>query len=169
MANNDKQKEEDKKMPEEVDEAKELKGKIDLCERERDEYLSGWRRAKADLANYKAEEMQRLEDVVKFGNEEIIKGMIEVLQSFDLALESTEDAKNKEGVERIRNQLEEILKRYGLQKITVKIGDKFNPQFHEVLSQDGTKDEADTILEELSHGYTLHGKVIKTTKVKVAK
>ena len=169
MADNDDQKKEDGKLPEGTDEAKELKDKFDLCERERDEYLAGWRRTKADLTNFKAEEMKRLEDVVKFGNEEIVKDMISVLQSFELAIQSTEDDKNKEGIARIRNQLEETLKRYGLQKIIVKIGDKFNPQFQEALLQDDTKDEPDTILEELSCGYMLHGKVIKTAKVKIAK
>ncbi|MBI4119468.1 MAG: nucleotide exchange factor GrpE, partial [Parcubacteria group bacterium] len=39
----------------------ELSEKLNLCEKEREEYLNGWRRAKADLINYKKEEMQRLE------------------------------------------------------------------------------------------------------------
>lgn len=169
MNNNGQQKKEDKKLFDKADEAKELKDKLELCGKERDEYLAGWRRTKADLVNFKALEMQRLEDVVKYGNEDIIKDLLGVLLSFDLALQTILETKNREGVERIRNQLEEILKRRGLQKIKVMVGEKFNPQFHEALLQDNAEGETDTILEELSCGYTLHGKVIKTAKVKITK
>lgn len=155
----------------------ELKEKIDLCERERDEYLNGWRRAKADLVNFKREELQRLEEVVKYGNEEIIKDMIGVLESFDLALRTALDEKSRDGIERIRSQLWEILKRQGLEKIRVAPGEKFNPRFHEVLLQEELSKEPQqnknnekrpVILEELSCGYTLHGKVVKTAKVKIS-
>ena len=160
-------------MIDEVDEIKELKEKLLLCEKERDEYLSGWRRAKADLVNYKSEEMKRLEEVVKYGNEEIIKGIIGVLQSFELALQSISDEKSRDGIGLIKNQLEDVLRRHGLQKIEVKVGDKFNPMFHEALIQeeasDNSKNEHEIILEELSGGYMLHGKVINTTKVKITK
>ena len=173
MNKDDDQKKEDNIMLEGVDEGKELKDKLNLCEKERDEYLDGWRRTKADLANYKADEMKRLEEMAKYGNEEIIKGMIGVLESFDLAMQSIKDEKSREGVEHIRSQLEETLKRHGLQKIELKIGDKFNPQFHEVLLQDETNSadegEHDIVLEELSCGYMLHGKVIKTSKIKISK
>lgn len=173
MTNNDDKNKDDIKMIEEVDEVKELREKLEMCERERDEYLAGWRRSKADHLNYKAEEMKRLEDVVKYGNEEIIKGMLSVLQSFELAKQSIKDEKGKEGIEHIRNQLEEVLRRHGLQKIEVKVGDKFNPEFHEALMQeeigDKSSSEHEIILEELSSGYMLHGKVINTTKVKVTK
>lgn len=165
----DQEKEDNEKLFEDIPEAKDLKEKLELCEKERDEYLNGWRRTKADFTNFKQEEIQRLEEVVKYGNVDIMKDMISVLLSFDLALQSLEDAKSKEGIERIRNQLIEILKRRGLQKIKVVIGDKFNPQFHEALQQDEAQGEPEIILEELSCGYTLHGKVIKTAKVKVAK
>ncbi|MDP3956588.1 MAG: hypothetical protein Q8P97_01155, partial [bacterium] len=50
-----------------ADEAKELREKLELLTREKDEYLNGWRRTKADLQNYKNEELQRLEEVIKFG------------------------------------------------------------------------------------------------------
>ena len=46
------------------DEVGELKEKIELLSHERDEYLNGWRRAKADFVNYKNEEMARLGLVV---------------------------------------------------------------------------------------------------------
>jgi len=147
----------------------ELKERLEMCKKEKDEYLLGWRRTKADYTNFKNEEMQRLENVVKYGNEEIIKDLITVLESFELGMQSITDPKTKEGVERIKAQFDDILKRSGLQKIEIKEGEKFDPKYHEVLLQEESDKPADTILEELGSGYLLHGKVIKPTKVKIAK
>ena len=41
--------------PEPIDE---LKAKLAETEKQRDEYLAGWQRAKADFINYKKEEMK---------------------------------------------------------------------------------------------------------------
>src|SRR3989344_6824683 len=59
---------------------------LQKCQKEKDEYLDGWKRAKADLSNYKKDEMKRFETVAKFANEAIIRELIAVLDSFDLAL-----------------------------------------------------------------------------------
>ena len=83
-------KEENKKQEPEllegVDEAKALQEELEKISKERDEYLDGWRRSKADLINYKKEELKRLEEMAKFGNEEVIRDLISVLDSFELAL-----------------------------------------------------------------------------------
>lgn len=144
---------------------------IQKLQGERDTYLDGWRRAKADLANYKKEEFTRLEEVAKFSAEELIKDSINVLDSFSLALSTLPSGDPAEkGIYLIKSQLEDILKKRGLSKIEVSVGDTFNPEFHEAVSlvEDSEKEE-DTIAEELEPGYTLHSKVIRASKVKVFK
>ena len=156
------------------DEAKELQEKLELLAKEKDEYLNGWRRTKADLQNYKNEELQRLEEVIKFGNADIIKDLITILGNFDLAIAAMEKAKEKDsakdqGVVLIRTQLEEMLKKRGLSVIEAKPGDEFNPAFHEVLSTEESDKPEGTILEVLERGYTLQGKVIKPVRIKISK
>ena len=56
------------------------------CVTERDEYLAGWQRAKADFINYKKEELKHLEDVSRYGSAELMRDLIAVLDNFDLAL-----------------------------------------------------------------------------------
>ena len=56
------------------------------CKRECGEYLDGWKRAKADLINYKKEETKRFEGISRFSQEILIRDLINVLDSFDLAL-----------------------------------------------------------------------------------
>jgi len=132
---------------------------------EKNEYLDGWKRAKAELINYKKDELKRFEDVLKFGQESLIKEVLAVLDSFDLALVS-EDGK---GMRLIRQQLEDILKKYGLEKIKVEAGDVFNPAFHEAVSQADSDGPSGAIIEEIGKGYLLNGKVIKPARVVVAK
>ena len=52
------------------------------CEKERDEYLNGWKRAKADFINYKKEEAERFREFAKFSNEALVSELIMVLDSF---------------------------------------------------------------------------------------
>src|SRR3989344_538799 len=85
---------------------------LEKCQKERDEYLDGWKRAKADLANYKKDELKHFEEFAKWSQESLIREVIVVLDSFDLALVSSDgDEKSKRGLQLIRNQLEDILRK----------------------------------------------------------
>jgi molecular chaperone GrpE len=160
------------------DEAKELREKLELLTQEKDEYLNGWRRTKADLQNYKNEELQRLEEVIKFGNADIIKDLVTILGNFDFAIAAMDKAKEKDsvknspkdqGVSLIRSQLEDMLKKRGLSEIETKPGDEFNPALHEVLNTEESDRPNGTVTEVLERGYTLQGKVIKPVRVKISK
>ena len=164
-----KEKNEEQKLIGEVDEAVELKKDIEKLAKERDEYLDGWKRAKADLINYKKDELKRLEEVARFGSESLILELISILDDFDLALVTLEESGQVEkGVYLIRSRFEDILKRRGLKRINVKAGDKFDPAIHEAISTvDGG--EEGMIAEEIEAGYALHGKVVRPARVKVYK
>jgi len=138
--------------------------------KERDEYLEGWKRAKADLINYKKEEARRFESIIKFSNEALLKDLLIILDSFDLAISSSnEDSKTQKGLVLIKGQLEDVLRKSGLEKIKVEIGDNFNPELHEAFAKVESEQEPDTIVEEVESGFILNGKVVRPTKVKVAK
>src|SRR3989344_7384391 len=93
---------------------------LDKLKQERDEYLNGWKRAKADLMNYQRDESKRLQDAMKYGMEMVMRDLILVLDSFALAETA---GKEDEGTKAIRNQLEDILRRQGLEKMKVSPGD----------------------------------------------
>ena len=101
-----------------VDEDSFSKEDLDKVSRERDEYLDGWRRSKADLINYKKDELKRLEEMAKYGNEEVIRDLISVLDSLELAISTLEKSEGsvEKGVYLIKAQLEDILRRRGLNK-----------------------------------------------------
>ena len=147
-----------------------LQDKLAKLEKEREEYLAGWKRAKADLINYKKEESRRFEQFAKLSNEVLITELIAVLDSFDLSLTVLEkDKPAQKGIALIKNQLEGVLKKYGLEKIVVRLGDSFNPNYHEAISEIGSDKQEGTVAEEAESGYVLGGKVIKPVRVKLSK
>ncbi len=152
------------------DELDEIKAKLVETESRRDEYLAGWQRAKADFINYKKEELQRLEDVAKYGNEELILELITILDNFDLGLAALEKSGQVErGIYMIRTQMSDILRKRGLSPLSVKAGDQFDPQLSEVVGEQESDKPPGTILQVIEIGYKLHNKLIRPARVKLSK
>lgn len=146
-----------------------LKTEIEKLKKEKDEYLNGWKRAKADFINYQKDEAKREEEVVKFSNEYLIRELLPVLDSFELSFSMIDkDSAAKKGVEMIYAQFERILNKHGLELIKC-LGEKFDANFHEALEEIISEKESGTIIEEMEKGWKLHGKVIRPSRVKVAK
>lgn len=148
-----------------------LAEKLAAAEKQRDEYLAGWQRAKADFINYKKEEYAHLEDIARYGNEELIRDLITVLDNFDLGLRSLEKGGPAEkGVYLIRTQIGDILKKRGLAKIELKAGDMFDPSVAEALTEiESAEQPPGAIVEVVEPGYRLHGKVLRAARVIVSK
>ncbi len=151
----------------------ELEKKLKECETLKNEYLSGWQRARADLINYKKEELERIGDFIKRANENLIFEFLPVLDNFDnaekaISLEKKETPEIK-GFLQIKKQILEFFKKYGVEEIK-SVGEKFDPLFHEVVEEvDTDKFETGIIVEEIQKGYKINGRVLRPAKVKVAK
>jgi molecular chaperone GrpE len=162
----------DNNLEENKNPVEEEENNISKCQREKDEYLDGWKRAKAELINYKKDEAKRFEQIAKFSNEILIRDLIVVLDSFDLALvslgEEGEEKKQK-GLYLIRQQLEDILKQQGLERVVVSVGKEFDPNLHDAVASVESDKPSGTITEEVERGYFLNGKLIRAARVKVAK
>ena len=122
-----------------------------------EEYLNNWKRAQADLVNYKKDEMQRIKDLIQFGNEGLILEILDPVSNLELARQHINDP----GIGQIVRQFEDLLKKYGVERIAV-AGQKFDPAVHEAV------DEIDhgKPLFEVRPGYQMHGKVIRSARVK---
>lgn len=143
---------------------------LEKCMRERDEYLDGWKRAKADFINYKKEESERIAGIVKFSNEALVSELIMILDSLDLAISVLKDDKAAyKGISLIKFQLEDVLKKYGLEKIRIAPGAKFDPGRQEAISEIFSEYDAGLIAEEIESGYVLHGRVLRPSKVNISK
>ncbi len=155
----------------------ELQKKLEECEKEKNAYLDGWRRCKADFINYQKEELKRLEEVVKFGNEDLIKELFGVMDSFaafkksgqGLLSQGLPDQGKDGATDAIQSQLENIFKKRGLEKIEVSLGNPFDPKYHEAVGEMESSHPAGTIAEEVETGWALYGKIVRATKVKISK
>ena len=148
----------------------ELEAKLAAAEQQRDEYLAGWQRTKADFINYKKEEMKHLEDVARYGSEDLLKDLIGVLDNFDLGLRTLEKAGPVErGIYLIRSQIEDILKKRGLEKVSVKAGDEFDPMIAEAMTEVPSDRPQGTIVEEVEPGYRLGDKILRPARVILSK
>ncbi len=140
---------------------------------ERDEYLAGWQRAKADAANAEKrmkEDMKRFREVA---NQGLIEELLPVLQSFELAFANKEawekaDKGWRTGVEYIYNQIKSVLEQNGLSEVSP-LGMPFDPQRDEATAyeevSDATKDHV--VVRVVERGYMLHGRLIRPPKVVV--
>ncbi len=137
-----------------------------------EEYLEGWKRCLADFDNYKKQQSKTFEDLRTYATEDLMREIIPILDSFDLALKSVPgrgvSKEWKQGVVYIKGQLEDVLKTRGLEKIRVE-GEKFNPELHEAIENVESDKESGTVLEEVQQGYKIGEKVIRPARVKVAR
>ena len=129
-------------------------------------------RLAADFDNYRKRQEHEREELLKFGTENALKKMIEVLDNFERAekaLENVDDcAKIKESFDLVHKQVVDTLTKMGLEKIETE-GKEFDPNFHEAVMQTPTSDHPEhTIINELQKGYKLGDKVLRASMVNVA-
>lgn len=129
-------------------------------------------RLAADFDNYRKRQAQEREELLKFGTENALKKMIEVLDNFERgkkALENVEDcAKVKESFDLVHKQVFDALAKLGLEVIETE-GKEFDPNFHDAVMQTPTSEHPEhTIINELQKGYKMGDKVLRPALVNVA-
>ena len=170
---------EDKSAQEKVDVEKlqseigELKEALTKERKTSEDYLNRLKYLQADLDNFQKRMLKEKEDIVKYASEKLIIRLLDILDDLERAINIGKDVEDKEaliaGINVVFKELNNILEKEGLRKID-SIGKNFNPNEHESLSRIETeKYPDDIVVEELRRGYTLKGKVIRPSMVKVAK
>lgn len=155
--------------PKETQEACEQEDKLKIdFENLNNQYL----RLAADFDNYRKRQAQEREALLKYGAQECMKKIIEVVDNFDRALQSVEKIDNidkmKETFYVLNKQLTDSLTKLGLEQIQC-VGEKFDPNLHEAVMQTPSEEyEEDTIINELQKGYKLGDKVLRPAMVNVA-
>ena len=134
-----------------------------------EEYLAGWKRCQADAANIKKDEEQRRSQYVQFAEERIIHELLPIVDIFDRAfIGQNEENPYTTGFRHIQTQLLALLASHGVTPIEA-VGLPLDVSRHEAIESVPVEAETEDniIMEELSKGYILHGKIIQASKVKV--
>lgn len=154
---------------------KKLRDELKACEKERQEYLAGWQRAKADFINARNEEERARKEFASYATESVMRGLLPVLDNFERALKDTaaRDAASeawRSGIELIHEQMKELLKRYGVSAFAPSEGERFDPARHETVGTvpARTEEEDGLVREVAEKGYIMKSKVIRPARVRIA-
>lgn len=134
--------------------------------KEKDKFL----RLFAEYDNFKKRTAKERIDLFKTANQEVLQSMLPVLDDFDRAI--VEIAKSNEevlvkGVELIHEKLKSTLISKGLEVVEVKVGDVFDADFAEAITQipAPSDDLKGKIVDVIEKGYKLGDKIIRFPKV----
>ena len=139
----------------------------DELEAEQNKYL----RLLADYDNFKRRTQKDKEISSKFRAQSLLTDLLPVLDNFERALaveaKGDEAVSIMKGLEMVQKSLLEAVKREGLEEIKA-VGEPFDPNFHQAVMQEKDEQaEPGSVLQELQKGYTLKGRVLRPSMVKV--
>lgn len=159
---------------EEVSKEEILSEKVKELEAANAELKDQMLRRQAELDNFRKRLIRDKEDAIQFANENLMRDLLTFLDNMERAIAACKqggDVKSLiEGLEMTQSQLMSTLdKNWGLKAID-SVGQEFDPSLHEACMMAIDENlEKETVLEEFQKGYTLHGRVIRPSKVKIGK
>ncbi len=149
---------------------KEEEQKKKKIESREQEYLEGWKRARADLENVQ----KRMADTRIKEQEALRRNVVEQLltlsDNFKSLLEHAPDSKDPwvAGVLHVARQFDQTLADFGAESID-QIGGIFDPAIHEAVEEVEGEGESGTVTQIVQVGYKIGSTVIRPAKVKITK
>jgi len=142
----------------------------DALSQEKDKYL----RLFAEFENFKKRTTKERIELFKTAGQEVISSLLPILDDLERAISQFEKQGTLEEIQGfvlINNKLNGILKSSGLEISTVNIGDVFDAEIHEAITQIPAPEEAKKgkIIDVVEKGYQLGEKIIRYPKVVVGK
>lgn len=143
-----------------------LKDELETVRAEKQEYMDGWQRSKADYVNL----LKRFDDESKSAQ---LKGKVNTVEALLPALDALERSREHgeipEGFLAIAKQLESAFTGLGLTAIG-EVGEAFDPVRHDALGQDPAQspEQDGMVTVVLEKGWRVGSAVIRPAKVRVA-
>lgn len=150
---------------------KKIKEELKRCKAEKQQYLDGWQREKADLLNIRKRQADELERIRVRTQSECIEKLLPLCDSFDMAMSNSDaweraDQSWRKGIEQIHTQLQNILTSYDVHTVG-SVGEAFNPHLHEAVSSAPVSNEKEhqTIVTVYQKGYRAGENLVRPAKV----
>lgn len=130
-------------------------------------------RAVAELENYRKRATRERQDLLKFGNENLLRDFLPVIDNLERAVEHAKENEADtsgllEGVDMTLVQFRQVLDRFGVTSIDA-MKQPFDPARHEAIGQ--TADESvppNTVIQVMQKGYTLNDRLLRPAMVMVS-
>lgn len=153
--------------------AKKLRDETKKLQKEKEEYLTGWQRAKADYVNLQREFDLARVNISILAKEKMVEKLLPALDSFEMAFANKEhwekiDKDWQDGITSIYQQLISGLALSGIEKIDMN-DIPFDPNIHQSISIVETADEKKdhTVEKILQVGYKIGERIIRPAKVTI--
>ena len=150
-----------------------LRADLKKVREEKEEYLTGWQRAKADYVNLQKEADVKFSRGKEIGIEELADSLFPALDAFDMAMNNKEaweavDKNWRQGIEYIHSKFLQALADNNVTAIG-KVGEKFDPMLHESIESISVDDESkDHVIEKIIQaGYKIGERVIRPARVNI--
>lgn len=145
---------------------------IGKLQAEVEDWKQSYLRKQAEFQNFTKRKEKEMEELRQFASEKIVTKLLDGLDNLERAIQASEATKDFDGlvkgVEMILGQLKGIMETEGVEPI--KAEGTYDPVFHHaVMVEDNPEFANDEIILELQKGYTMKGKVIRPSMVKVCK
>jgi molecular chaperone GrpE len=155
-------------------ELKAIQDQLEKKKREYDELYDKYLRVVADFDNYKKRVAKEKADIMSYGNEELIKELLHVLDNLERALGHAEISRETklilEGINLVHKQFLSCLEKFGVKPISATKGDKFDPRYHQAIEYEQSSEiMPGLIISEVLKGYTMKDRLLRPSLVIVSK
>ena len=154
-----------------VDEVASLRGQLRQEQEKSKEHLNKLLYVQADFENYRKRLNQEVESRIDAGKARLIQNLLSIVDELELALKAARNTENAgavaEGLEIVLKKFRDLLVTEGLSKIEA-IGKKFDRTLHEAVGRIPCEGEEGTIVEEVREGFTMKGKLVRPSIVKIS-
>jgi molecular chaperone GrpE len=155
----------------ELDPLEKLKAQLEEKSRESADYFDKWLRLRAEMENFKKRMEKEKAEHLKFGNESLLRALLPILDNLERAINHGKDGEENSplmaGLEMVRKEFAGILERFGVKPVAA-VGESFDPEKHEAVSQQESDLEANRIVSAVQNGYFYHDRLLRPAKVIVS-
>ena len=140
----------------------------DALNQQKDQYL----RTVAEMDNLRKRMTREREEYIKYASLPLLKKVLAVMDDLERAVRLSADNQDyaalQKGLDMINKKMQDIIKDEMVEEIPA-LNQPFDPKYHQALTVEPNDDYSDNVIfEELQKGYTLHGRVIRPSLVKVS-
>jgi len=149
---------------------KKKEAEVKALKKDLDELQDKYLRKLAEMENLRKRFERERADYLQYALSEFLREMLVILDNFERALKTRDQADGKslqEGVEMIYRQYLDLIKKKGVRPIEF-ADKKFNPSIHQaVLTEESDEVKEPEVAEELQRGYWLQDRLLRPAMVKV--
>jgi len=151
----------------------EMACKLQETEKTAAENFDKYVRVAAELENYKKRAIREKADAVQFGNENLLRDILPLVDNIDRAMDHACNSDDfdafKKGLKMLQEQLLVCLQKHGVEQIEA-LGKDFDPHVHEAMLQvESQEHEQSKVVSEFEKGYLFNGRLLRPAKVSVCR